>query len=235
VKALRGTRHQMRSVAVRIVGVRGAFVGGRKNIILRRGLALERPVIDNDHMVFPRERPGLDYALNWSLNGDGVTPFGDAFRFTKASMAEKMIGDVTKIPTVKKSGGVDPTEISSDEEWESTFDEIVNILEAAPILYVSEGDAPKTRTPCRVITDDLPLAASAMFHVLERMPLREPIELPVTVYLSKSGPDLHCIDFPQDDQAKIIITGKYANPENILSAVSLAAQTLNEPPPQPEN
>ena len=26
--------------------------------------------------VFPRERDGLDYGLNWSLNADGVTPSG---------------------------------------------------------------------------------------------------------------------------------------------------------------
>lgn len=25
-------------------------------------------------LVFPRERPGLDYRFNWSLNADGVTP-----------------------------------------------------------------------------------------------------------------------------------------------------------------
>ena len=27
-----------------------------------------------ESLVFPRERPGLDYKFNWSLNADGVTP-----------------------------------------------------------------------------------------------------------------------------------------------------------------
>lgn len=30
--------------------------------------------------TFPRERPGLDYSLNWSLADDAITPRGDAFR-----------------------------------------------------------------------------------------------------------------------------------------------------------
>jgi hypothetical protein len=30
--------------------------------------------------VFPRQRPGLDYDLNWSLADDDVTPKGDAYR-----------------------------------------------------------------------------------------------------------------------------------------------------------
>ena len=29
---------------------------------------------------FPAERPGLNYDLNWSMNDDGVTPSGDAYR-----------------------------------------------------------------------------------------------------------------------------------------------------------
>lgn len=34
--------------------------------------------------AFPNEYPGMIYAFNWCLNGDGVTPLkGSAFRITK--------------------------------------------------------------------------------------------------------------------------------------------------------
>jgi hypothetical protein len=34
--------------------------------------------------VFPHEYPGMIYAFNWALNGDGVTPLrGSAFRINK--------------------------------------------------------------------------------------------------------------------------------------------------------
>jgi len=39
---------------------------------------------------------GLDYSLNWSLNKNGVTPSGDAFRLTKASDAAK-VGTVSVV------------------------------------------------------------------------------------------------------------------------------------------
>lgn len=47
--------------------------------------------------LFPRERPGLDYNLNWSLADDSVTPRGDAFR--NASLQQLLMyapGKVTK-------------------------------------------------------------------------------------------------------------------------------------------
>lgn len=34
--------------------------------------------------AFPHEYPGMIYAFNWALNGDGVTPLrGSAFRINK--------------------------------------------------------------------------------------------------------------------------------------------------------
>ena len=33
-----------------------------------------------DYIIYPREAPGLDYKLNWSLNADDVTPAGNAYR-----------------------------------------------------------------------------------------------------------------------------------------------------------
>ena len=66
-----------------------------------RTLALARNTEDAEHIAFPREGPGLDYALNWSLNGDGVTPSAQAFRLTKASAAAKLLGKKPAKPSGK--------------------------------------------------------------------------------------------------------------------------------------
>jgi hypothetical protein len=42
------------------------------------------PSLSPPLQVFPRERPGLNYDLNWSLADDDVTPKGDAFRNASA-------------------------------------------------------------------------------------------------------------------------------------------------------
>ncbi len=51
---------------------------------------------------------------------------------------------------------------------------IVERFEAAPALYVADGDAPKTRTSARVISDCMELSATAMACAIERAPLRDP-------------------------------------------------------------
>lgn len=43
----------------------------------------------------------MDYALNWSLNGDGVTPSHQAFRLTKASAGAKLLGSAPSKPKGK--------------------------------------------------------------------------------------------------------------------------------------
>ncbi len=41
--------------------------------------------------IFPREREGNKFAVNWSLNEHGVTPVGDAHRNTRAATLEKKL------------------------------------------------------------------------------------------------------------------------------------------------
>ena len=64
----------------------------------RRTLALARPTEDADSVQFPREGPGLDYALNWSLCGDGVVPSKLAYRITKVQTAEQLLGGPPRRP-----------------------------------------------------------------------------------------------------------------------------------------
>jgi len=180
--------------------------------------------MDDDAMRFPRERPGLDYALNWSLNGDGVTPYGDAYRITKKAMAEEMLKG-SPVPEASGPAKAAP-EFDDEEAYEAAFEQSVLLLEAAPVLYAADGDVRGTRVPCRVISPDLPLAAAAMTHCLDRMPLREPTELPVTVYLTPAGADAALLYFPKDTEAKVILSGKHATPNEISASITKAADEL---------
>jgi hypothetical protein len=162
------------------------LAGRRLGAPAARFLAVERPVEDAEHLVFPREGPGLDYALNWSLNGDGVTPSARAFRLTKASAGAKLLGGAA--PPAPAAGGKAAPEVG-DAAFDAHFDAAAGALEAAGAIYVAEGDAPATRTPCRVITDDAEVGAAAIAHCLDRMPLRAPTELPVTAYVVPAGAD----------------------------------------------
>ena len=45
--------------------------------------------------TFPREGDGLDYEFNWSLNGDGITPHGDAFRNLDTERLQEVSGQTS--------------------------------------------------------------------------------------------------------------------------------------------
>ena len=90
---------------------------------------------------------------------------------------------------------------------------------------MAEGDAPGTRTPCRVISGDLGLAATAMAHCLERMPLRAPTELPVTAYVAPS-----CADYAgavvEDARLKIVLCGAQATAASVKASLAAAPAML---------
>ena len=170
-------------------------------------------------MMFPREGPGRDYALNWSLCGDGVVPTKLAYRLTKVQTAEKLLGG----PATKPAGaGAAAQTVDDDDAFDDAFDDAATALEAADALYVAEGDAPGTRTPCRVIAGDLGLAATAMAHCLERAPLRAPTELPITAYVAPACPD-YAGAVVEDSRLKIVLCGTHA------TAASLKASLLAAP------
>lgn len=189
-----------------------------------RWLALVRPTMDEEAFTFPRELPGLDPALNWSLNGDGVTPKGTAVRMTKAKFAASLVGG-------KVAAATGPSTCAHEEEDEDYFGEAmdvsVGLLEAANALYVAEGDAPGTRVPCRIISDDVDFTASAMTHALDRMPLNKiPFELPITAYVTPKGLDAAVLHFPSADLAKIILSGKHATTNELKATLEQAAKDI---------
>ena len=199
-----------------------APAAGARTAGARRTLALARPTEDADSVQFPREGPGLDYALNWSLCGDGVVPSKLAYRITKVQTAEQLLGGPPEAPA---GAGSAAAVVDDDDAFDDAFDEAATALEAADALFVAEGDAPGTRTPCRVISGDLGLAATAMAHCLERMPLRAPTELPVTLYVAPS-----CADYAgavvEDARLKIVLCGAQATAASVKASLAAAPAML---------
>ena len=199
-----------------------APAAGARTAGARRTLALARPTEDADSVQFPREGPGLDYALNWSLCGDGVVPSKHAYRITKVQTAEQLLGGP---PAAPAGAGAAAAVVDDDDAFDDAFDEAATALEAADALYVAEGDAPGTRTPCRMISGDLGLAATAMAHCLERMPLRAPTELPVTAYVAPS-----CADYAgavvEDARLKIVLCGAQATAASVKASLAAAPGML---------
>ena len=199
-----------------------APAAGARTAGARRTLALARPTEDADSVQFPREGPGLDYALNWSLCGDGVVPSKLAYRITKVQTAEQLLGGPPEAPA---GAGSAAAVVDDDDAFDDAFDEAATALEAADALFVAEGDAPGTRTPCRVISGDLGLAATAMAHCLERMPLRAPTELPVTAYVAPS-----CADYAgavvEDARLKIVLCGAQATAASVKASLAAAPAML---------
>ena len=199
-----------------------APAAGARTAGARRTLALARPTEDADSVQFPREGPGLDYALNWSLCGDGVVPSKLAYRITKVQTAEQLLGGPPEAPA---GAGSAAAAVDDDDAFDDAFDEAATALEAADALFVAEGDAPGTRTPCRVISGDLGLAATAMAHCLERMPLRAPTELPVTLYVAPS-----CSDYTgavvEDARLKIVLCGAQATAASVKASLAAAPAML---------
>ena len=76
-----------------------------------------------------------------------------------------------------------------------------------------------------MISGDLGLAATAMAHCLERMPLRAPTELPVTAYVAPS-----CADYAgavvEDARLKIVLCGAQATAASVKASLAAAPAML---------
>jgi len=198
-----------------------------------------------DYIIFPRERPGLDYDLNWSLNANGVTPAGDAFHLSKAADAAK-IGKVAALGAAAVAAPEAGESGLSFVEFEAALEKAKAAFCSAPNLYVAEGDVPGTRVPCRVITDSPDLAATAMASVLERMPkkFREvqvgSMAQPITCFVSKGSKGSGAFEgfvveqgdgviYKEDAVvADVVLTGAMATPEKLHATIKAAAEELQK-------
>jgi len=138
----------------------------------------------------PNEYPGQNYAFNWQLNYDGVTPLKKAsFRITKP-LDLKIAGldqPKTRPLKIKGSAAKNMPEAGSDALSFDTFDEmsqsIRDALSMSNKLFCPEGHVPNTRIGVRIITN-APSLTPDLVAYLERAPAskEKPTSLPITVY-----------------------------------------------------
>eukprot|EP00616_Rhizochromulina_sp_CCMP1243_P007101 CAMPEP_0118974262 /NCGR_PEP_ID=MMETSP1173-20130426/11159_1 /TAXON_ID=1034831 /ORGANISM="Rhizochromulina marina cf, Strain CCMP1243" /LENGTH=234 /DNA_ID=CAMNT_0006923977 /DNA_START=11 /DNA_END=715 /DNA_ORIENTATION=+ len=230
------------ATAIRAVGPRvGSHVARPTASSFTRSLSTSAAGLEfEDYGVFPRERPGLNYNLNWSLNKNGVTPAGDAFHLTKARDVEKLSLSVEKVTKPKASEAAPEAGESalSFADFDGALAAAKDVLEGAKTLYVAEGDAPGTRTQCRVITDSATIAATAMTSILERAPKREEVPpLPITCYVSTEGSPFEGFVVEQGDGviycegetvASVVLTGANYKHSKLAATISRAAEALKE-------
>lgn len=137
---------------------------------------------------FPNEYPGHNYAFNWCLNGDGVTPLNrSAFRICKP-LDLKVAGlQPLQSPLKVNTAGIQIPEAGTDDLPFETYDEMTKAVKDSLTnsnhLYCPEGHVPSSRTGVRIITNSERLAPSLMAY-LERAPKKEdPESQPITAYI----------------------------------------------------
>jgi len=126
----------------------------------------------DEWFLFPRQREGNIYAVNWSLVEDGVTPVGDAFRNAELSTLTKKIGSKVQNGKFELSKPLffgdfilqESGDHISHDEFSMLFKEQQMHLESGISLYVEDagiGAYNNIRNGVRVIAEDPALALIA--------------------------------------------------------------------------
>ncbi|TFJ85054.1 hypothetical protein NSK_003478 [Nannochloropsis salina CCMP1776] len=188
------------------------------------------PVTETDeYTMFPREGPGLDYKLNWSLNGDDVTPGGNAYRnLDAAALQQGAKGD--KAPR----SGADKVLEAGDSVPFETFDlhlaDVKAALEKASDLYVEDGAVKGgSNFNIRVITDSASYALAAKALLDQSKVSGWPFEKAVNVYAAGGAKPFVGVMFAGGKEgnvtgATVAVGGAPATA--IKNAVSLVAEGM---------
>jgi hypothetical protein len=195
--------------------------------------------------IFPNEYPGQNYAFNWCLNGDGVTPLKKAaFRIIKP-LDLKIAGlePVKKASKIKPVAGSKMPEAGSDALSFEAFDEVSqrtkDLLSLSDKIYCPEGDYPETRTGVRIITNSATLAPQ-LLEFLDRAPKRDPPESqPITAFVLEgtdeefSGYAIEEVEDEADDGsliaksvAAVVVVGKKPDVKVVVAGLELSQKGL---------
>eukprot|EP00597_Dinobryon_sp_UTEXLB2267_P007633 CAMPEP_0170082640 /NCGR_PEP_ID=MMETSP0019_2-20121128/18161_1 /TAXON_ID=98059 /ORGANISM="Dinobryon sp., Strain UTEXLB2267" /LENGTH=403 /DNA_ID=CAMNT_0010297579 /DNA_START=203 /DNA_END=1414 /DNA_ORIENTATION=+ len=128
------------------------------------------PAETEEWFVFPREREGNVYSVNWSLCHDGVVPVGDAFRNARLPILTKKLGASASVPTITPSsplfyGGYHLLEAGDTlphADFNELFTEVKSYLSSGIELFIEDaslGAYNKVRLGARIVTVD---AATAL-------------------------------------------------------------------------
>lgn len=189
----------------------------------------------------PNESPGQNYAFNWALNADGVTPLKkSAFRITKP-LDLKIAGleQPKKTPlkvNAATARGLMPEAGSADLSFDS-FDEVTqrtkDLLSLSNSLYCPEGHVPGAHIGVRVITNSSSLATNLVAY-LERAPRREPTSQAITAYVLEGAEEnfegFAIEEIDEDGEAKsvaaVVVAGQKPTIENVVAGLELSAKGL---------
>jgi len=185
-------------------------------------------------LVFPRERPGLDYKFNWSLNGDGVTPTKrSAFRLMAGKELDLKVaqlpvgkGKKTKAAAASKMPEAGTPALSFDA-FDMALQTAKDTLSASENLYCPEGHAPGAAVGVRIITNCPDIAVKACTGFLERMPKRDPASQQITLYVVSSAATDEFAGYAIEEEdgqsvSSVVVMGKKPAMNLVVAGVELS-------------
>ncbi|KAG0617381.1 hypothetical protein M758_5G185700 [Ceratodon purpureus] len=192
--------------------------GGR--IVVDCGLASRFPSTEAatgqaQQIVFPREGPGVNYALNWALCAKGVAPKGEAFRNLRESELRNLnaaIPEPKKTTTVYARGSYSAGATAiSKPHFNRLYKEVTASLTSSQKLYVHDGaigSSPRSDAKVRTISDN-PSSALLFRSILEPAPTRQVSqhEFPFTVYIASnySPSDVGSVGLANEDKEAFVV------------------------------
>ena len=147
----------------------------QRNIVLRARHAFSSHALQGrpetkDWGLFPNEREGNVYSVNWSLTVDGITPVGDAYRNARiptlaARLPSKIAGNAVELKAPLFTGEYKLLEAGdsiSQDDFQEAKDAQMEHFESGLEMFVEDaglGSHAASRVPSRLVTDN---AATAL-------------------------------------------------------------------------
>lgn len=191
------------------------------------------------------EYPGQNYAFNWTLNADGVTPLKKAaFRISKP-LELKIAGlkPLTTTPLKVDASAAKKTmrEAGSDALDFDSYDEISqrckDLLSLSDKIFCPEGHMPGTHTSVRVITNSDSLAPKILAY-LDRAPKRESSGCSITAYVLEDNEMDNFAAYAIEEVgesadeitsvAAVVCTGKNVKIEQVVAGLEMSLDGLKE-------
>ena len=196
--------------------------------------------------AFPNEYPGQNYAFNWCLNGDGVTPLKkSAFRITKPldlKIAGLTLPKTSPLNVNAKRERSAMPEAGSDKLDFDTFDDVLqstkDSLSMSDSLFCPEGYAPGSRIGVRVISNVGNELAPDLVAYLDRAPKRDPKGQAITCYVLSgaeefSGYAIEEVEETAEDGsieavsvATVVVSGKSPSLKRGVAGIELSSEGL---------
>jgi len=196
--------------------------------------------------AFPNEYPGQNYAFNWCLNGDGVTPLKkSAFRITKPldlKIAGLTLPKTSPLNVNAKRERSAMPEAGSDKLDFDTFDDVLqstkDSLSMSDSLFCPEGYAPGSRIGVRVISNVGNELAPDLVAYLDRAPKRDPKGQAITCYVLSgaeefSGYAIEEVEETAEDGsieavsvATVVVSGKSPSLKRVVAGIELSSEGL---------